>query len=396
MSSGNQERVMGAAPARFSFQRVALVGGGRWSRVLLPVMRSLLSPECQICWVTQNGFEQAMNWLAAKQLSGIEVESHLDFGAGGLNAAVVATSPQTHAGHVRTLLSHHVPVLCEKPLTQDLASAIELKELAEKSQAILGVNLEMPFASYYREFAQLVAGSAISELSIRWLDPWTETRYGETKHGDVYTSLVDDMWPHCWSLLRGLLSVSEPRWRITDVDYDLSDGHVRIVGCVEETPFTVEFSRRNASRVRRIEVNGALFTLDFGVEPGLTVVDGVATENRWQGERPLARTLTTFFEVVESPTRAADWELSVSRVIDSVSIAGEIKLRLEDLQKNRLDQFRTVGIDLQNPLHRNLIIDLYLPKYAESDRRWPAITIEDQIQFVARVCEDQGLPIQLR
>ncbi len=195
---------MDATSARFSFQRVALVGGGRWSRVLLPVMRSLLSPESQICWVTQNGLDQAKRWLAEKPLSGVEIQPRLDFDAGTIHAAVVATSPQTHAGHVRTLLRHQVPVLCEKPLTTDLASAIELKELAEQSRAILGVNLEMPFASYYRDFVQLVDHSPVTEVTIRWLDPWTEERYGETKHGDVYTSLVDDMWPHCWSLLREL------------------------------------------------------------------------------------------------------------------------------------------------------------------------------------------------
>ncbi len=180
------------------------------------------------------------------------------------------------------------------------------------------------------------------------------------------------------------------------MNYEPASGSVQVTGNLGEASFTGELSRRNASRVRRIEVNGGSLVLDFSVEPGHTIVDGVVTENRWQGARPLARTLTSFFEVVENPKRAADWQLSVGSTIDSVRVAGEIKQRLERLQNRSLESWRAAGIDLQNPKHRNVIIDLYLPQYAESDRRWPAITIEDQIRFAARVCEDQGLSIQSR
>ncbi len=86
---------------------------------------------------------------------------------------------------------------------------MELQQIAEHLNCPLGVNLELYFASFVEEFAETVrgqgqGGSRVRQVEIVWKDPWSEIRYGEVKNGDIYTNIVDDMWPHCWSLLRRL------------------------------------------------------------------------------------------------------------------------------------------------------------------------------------------------
>lgn len=383
----------------FPLRRIALWGGGRWSRVLLPVIQSLLGADSEIVWVTEYGYESARRWLIDQGINRVVVQSNIDWDFGKIDAAVVATSPALHGRQVRALLERGIPTFCEKPFTLDVDEAFELQRLAASHGCPLGVNLEMHFASFIEDFATLVSGrygssSNIRGIEITWLDPWSESRYGETKHGDVYTSVVDDMWPHCWSLLRRLC----PRGKVTsveDVQYEPTSGQVDFKVSFDEVLANVALSRRSERRVRRVAVNGGETVLDFSDEPGSTEIGGALSMNRWRGERPLTRSLSSFFEMLldtDHPDNSAnDWNLSVLACLDSVRSAQKIGGELRQLQRARLDSLRASAIDLADLSHRNLIVDLLLPEYAATDRRWPVISIEDQIAFTRHVCETQGM-----
>lgn len=374
--------------ARFPLRRVALFGGGRWSRVLLPVIRSLLNQDAEIVWITKHGYSHAMRWLTEKAIEQVEVRSDIDLGAAELDAAVVATSPSTHAGQVSQLLKQRIPTLCEKPLTLDFDEAVALHQTAVESNCPLGVNLEMYFASFVEDFAAAISSRTVHQVEMTWLDPWTEERYGEIKHGDIYTSMVNDMWPHCWSLLRRLFPYANVD-SIEKVRYEPSSGSVSFWVTVQKIPVSVQLSRRSDRRVRRIDLNHGTAVLDFSTEPGSTTIDGAESSNMWRGTRPLSRSLSSFFEVALEPKLAENWPLS--GCLDAVKSAQQIGKRLTDLQREQLKRLNADGIELANASHRNLIVDLLLPEYAETDRRWPAITIEDQIEFVRHVCVNNAV-----
>jgi predicted dehydrogenase len=385
--------------AKYSLSRVALFGGGRWSRVLLPVLQSLLGADSEIVWVTEHGYEPARRWLIGKGIDRVSVSTHSAMDASSIEAAVVATSPARHGQQVRQLLERGIPTLCEKPFTLDFDEATALERMAASAACPLGVNLEMHFASFVEDFATLL-GSRISDesdlrkIELTWLDPWSESRYGETKHGDVYTSIADDMWPHCWSLLRRLC----PRGTVSSVksvSYDPSSGQVEVVLKFASVTVRVLLSRRSDRRVRRVDVNGGEAVLDFSTEPGITEIDGAVSMNAWRGERPLSRSLNSFFEVACDTNRtgdwAADWALSVSACLDSVRSAQQIGDELRRLQRTTLEDLRDSGIELEDERQRNLIVDLLLPEYADNGRRWPAITLEEQVAFIKHVCETRGM-----
>ncbi len=383
---------------RFPLERVALVGGGRWSRVLLPVMKSLLQSNAEIIWATEHGKDRARRWLSENQVDHVTLCTHADIGKADLDAAVVATMPSTHGQQVRTLLECGIPTLCEKPLTLAADEAVELQQIAEHLNCPLGVNLELYFASFVEEFAEAVrgqgqGGSRVRQVEIVWKDPWSEIRYGEVKNGDIYTSIVDDMWPHCWSLLRRLCPGEKVRL-LEQTEYRPMDGSVSISTLFGEAKVKVTLSRRSEQRVRTINVNGGEAILDFSQEPGHVVIDGVTQTNQWRGERPLSRSLSSFFEVATSRSDsswAQHWELSVHRCLDSVRSAQAIGSDIRQLQWTLLSGFRETGIDLTDEGHRNLVVDLLLPVCALQNQRWPAVTLEEQNAFIRYVCETQGL-----
>jgi myo-inositol 2-dehydrogenase/D-chiro-inositol 1-dehydrogenase len=91
-----------------------------------------------------------------------------------VDALVVATPAGLHDRTVRAAIAAGLPVLCEKPLTEDLASSRELAELAERS----GAHVEIGFQrrhdpGFARARAAVASGSAgaIQLLRLTALDP---------------------------------------------------------------------------------------------------------------------------------------------------------------------------------------------------------------------------------
>ena len=372
--------------ARFPLRRVVLDGGGRWSRVLLPVIQSLLSADAEILWVTMYGYERAERWLTEKAIERVSVHTEVDLRVVEIDAAVVATSPATHGEQVGKLLNHSIPTLCEKPFTLDYDEAVTLNQMALDAGCPLGVNLEMYFASFIEEFAEKVLGRSLRTITIDWMDPWSETRYGELKQGDVYTNIVDDMWPHCWSLLRRLLPNGNVD-SVEEVRYTPQNGLVHFQVRFEGVVVKTTLSRRSDRRVRRVELNNGEAVLDFSTEPGFTEIDGIPSFNEWRGQRPLSRSLSSFFEVVLKPELAAQWALA--GCLDAVRSAQTIGNKLKSYQFECLRSVQEAGVELANAADRNLIIDLLLPEYAAHDRRWPVNTQAEQIEFTRYVCTTQ-------
>lgn len=424
-------------------KKLVLLGGGRWARVLMSVLANVLPTDWQILWVTQHGRRAAELWCgeqganAARPKGWIEIASQVSHAQLlHMQAAIVATSPHTHADWLRRLLNAQVPTLCEKPLVLDPHQAEELECQAVAVNCPLGVNVELHYASYMQHFARLVsdldaqraaapatsfsiassdntAQSPAVRLSARhvelqWLDPWSEVRYGETKYSDVYTNIVDDMFPHCWSLLRHVTGVDD--WSVEQVEYTLNSD-VQISLRQGDISAHITLSRRAPQRTRRLSVrlspqtehlpqggserhaskslNSGVgntktvpsdFTaeIDFSREPGFVVQDGQRQELQWEGERPLTRSINSFLEVIDGH-RSSDhhrwhsWPLSIVACRHSVRVSSAIAGQLHRAQQRWLDHCMAgdqvqVGAS-EDSFRRRLWFDMFIPMAAAAGQR---------------------------
>ncbi len=84
--------------------------------------------------------------------------------AGGVDGVIVATPPADHRASVAMCVSAGVPVLCEKPLSDNMAEAAQMVIQAEAAGVPLLVGMNFRYVPAVQELRQIVANGAMGEL----------------------------------------------------------------------------------------------------------------------------------------------------------------------------------------------------------------------------------------
>ncbi|MBL3685446.1 gfo/Idh/MocA family oxidoreductase [Leucobacter zeae] len=104
---------------------------------------------------------------AAETAPGARVFASLEeaIAADALDAVLIATPGQFHAPVLRPALEAELPILCEKPLTQDSASSLEILELEQRlDRPHIQVGFMRRFDAEYQQLRDLVVSGESGEL----------------------------------------------------------------------------------------------------------------------------------------------------------------------------------------------------------------------------------------
>lgn len=137
--------------------RFGLVGAGAIAQSYAQAFS--LSPQVQLSAVADNRHDAAEAFAAANQCTAFASAEEMADQA-DLDAVVVCTPPVTHRQVCCELLARKLHVLCEKPLSIDTQSALEILDAAELS----GVVFTM--ASKFRYVADVTVAKAIVESGL--------------------------------------------------------------------------------------------------------------------------------------------------------------------------------------------------------------------------------------
>ncbi len=365
-----------------AIRRIVLFGGGRWARVLLSVLRHIRPAEAEILWVTKHSRAAANSWLSQNPIDNLQLVSEVDLKSANASAVIIATSPESHFHLAPQATKLGLPTLCEKPIAPDPGCVDELLELSRKSGASLGLHLELMYASYLSDFATHLRSVDVHSVHIEWLDPWCEQRSREKKYSEVYTDIMNDQIPHCWSILAAVLETATSL-KIHSVEEDAAGALVS--GTYGTSAVNCRLSRRAESRVRRVVINDGELELHFSEEPGVTVHAGKTTENDWALDRPLSRSLSSFLRVANDPGQYNNWPLALANCLPAVTAALDASARLRIAEDQRILEWgQDSAFDFGNARHVQLIVDRFVPEFASKGRRFSVETAEEQKEF-ARV-----------
>lgn len=278
--------------------RVAVIGGGRWARVLASVASELLAEDERLSLHTPRGYEATSAWVAARADQRIEVER--DWPVRRPTAVIVANAARDHVAAVSRALEEGVPVLVEKPMAIGARDAHRLVELAAARGTTLATAHVFLYASYLDELRRLVqAHGGARNIRIAWADPTVELRYGEAKTYDKTLNVIEDVLPHAHSIV---FAITQRLARSAGCA-TLSDegGRAQLELRVDDARVGVRLAREADARARVIdvEVDDATVRLDFTEEPGNLSLNGVPVAQRAPYARnpgPVARMLAAFLE----------------------------------------------------------------------------------------------------
>lgn len=321
-----------------------------------------------------------MIWLEANPIANLELRQEVDLRQLRPDAVIVATSPESHYAIAKTAVELGIPTLCEKPLGKDMSEVKELLELSEMKGCPFGINLEFLNASYLQEFAERICHEDIRSVQIDWIDPWVEIRDGVEKYGELYTDIMNDQLPHCWSVLKTVLP-SRSGLQITSITEDSSC--VVATGTFGDVNVRCRLSRHGGERLRLVAINDGDFACDFSQEPGFAIFQGKSVCNRWTGDRPLARSLSEFKSVVTDARLQQTWSAGVGTCFDAIKSAQSSSVILGSLRDEKISALKLrPEVDLDNIEHVRLIVDRLLPEFAARGIRIPARSQQERQAFV--------------
>jgi predicted dehydrogenase len=267
---------------------VAIIGGGRWARVLGSVLAGLDTGPVTVCSLgNPSAWDgRPAGWQLA-DMSAIWADP-------GIRHVIIARRARDHAATALTALGAGKALLVEKPFCLTRAQADALLAVGGVCQTGL-VFLYAPFLHRFR-----AAMGKARTLRLVWSDPATETRHGAAKAHDPALNVVQDVLPHAWSIIRPLLD-HDPT--LIAVQTATGGQSVELALRAGDCDITLLLRRGHGARERVLTVAGTGFdaTLDFTTEPGQALLNGAPLDVATGYASPLRAQLSAFLAGTPHP-----------------------------------------------------------------------------------------------
>ena len=317
-------------------QQVAVVGAGRWGRVICRVLAELSPRLSTIHVVAERNYPETCEWLEEASKDGLQ---HYDriivrrslseiLELGEVEVAIVTKMASQHYAAARELLLANKHLLVEKPFVLRAEQARELVELARERNRVLAVGYEFMFARALHHYSDLIDRhlADIHRIDFVWKDRPGVVKWGVRKQQDLSANIITDLYPHALSqlnLMLGRREISLRELRSADgcwkADIELTYGTV---------PVRIALDKQ-ASEIRRsISVTsscGRTLALDHTNEPGEVTLDAQKLAPD-QLDQSFPGSLTSQLAYFLARTRDADAELpnaasDTMHVVEATEIA---------------------------------------------------------------------------
>ena len=395
---------------------IAVIGGGRWARVLTEVLCGLVPSTVGISVHSPHNANAMSAWTFARGLDQrIHVSPALpDIPSGTSNAVIVVNAARDHEKSIEWAISKGIPVLVEKPITLNYVASQRLANLARSQKTYFASAHVFLFAKYIQNFSRLVTdGNSIQSIRVHWMDPQSESRYGEAKNYDPGLSVFADCLPHVISIVGTLTNIQTDR--CDRLEFLRGGAHLEIDLMLGDIPCSIQLVRNGNCRQRIIEVTTQqkMVKLDFSSEPG-TITSGSTTrcgDPDWGVKaKPVTRMLGAFLQGAAGGMRDNRLDIKIglraSQIIDQVSslyypaLFSWLSKKLiiaQDCDNSDLCYTLSEIIHAEDP-HSSIPIDQridYVYRYI-SESAMPSLNadiIHDNVVEIIRMALRQGKPL---
>ena len=181
--------------------RVIILGGGRWARVIANVLDGLLPPQTLIMMCSPRGYAELLAWKRDNNTGRpLFVENRWPQELTPCTTAViVANAAHDHVRGAYWALEHNASVLIEKPFGTSSIEILELTEKASSCNGLLAAAHVLLFNRCLQNFSDVLPPlNEILSIRVEWVDAKGEYRHGGPKHYDPSVPVyLDSFFPSC-------------------------------------------------------------------------------------------------------------------------------------------------------------------------------------------------------
>lgn len=142
--------------------RLAVVGTGGIAQSYAQVMAGM--PEIAVTHVADVRADAARAF--ADKLGATAWSNHLNIPLDGVDGVIICTPPSTHAPIAEHFLAAGIPVLCEKPLTVDTATARALVDKAAETGTLLMMAAKFRYVEDVIRARSMISAGTIGEVQL--------------------------------------------------------------------------------------------------------------------------------------------------------------------------------------------------------------------------------------
>ncbi|MDE1462269.1 Gfo/Idh/MocA family oxidoreductase [Spartinivicinus poritis] len=309
-------------------ESVAVIGGGRWARVILGELCKLTASDTNISIHTQHNTLNVKKWLREKKLEKrVKLCSKWPTFNTSPSVMIVANAARDHYCSVEYALLSGVPVLVEKPVSKSANKVKSLIKLAQNSTRTLAAAQVFLFANYIHRFCNRVSHLGKPEgLEFHWVDPKNEERFGENKHYDRGVPVFVDWIPHILPIIKLFF----PKGKVDLTDLKVRKGGAKLtLGLMADGRRCLVKLERNGQKRKRylsLDIGQEKVELDFSEEPGTVTWRGeqVSADPTWNfTKKPLSAMLTAFLQA--STTGIFDERLNIESALQSYVLIDSVR-----------------------------------------------------------------------
>lgn len=306
---------------------IAIIGGGRWARVLTEVLSEITPSETIISIYSIHNKQLMVKWIQEKKFGqNVTIYDNFpNFSDQKIGAIIVVNSARDHEVSIQEGLNAGIPVLSEKPVTLSYSATCRLVKLAQEKNTFLASAHIFLFSRYLLNFSNLVSRSGkLKSIQIEWSDPKYENRHGEQKYFDSSLPIFIDLLPHILSIIRVINGKCSIKYK--ELIFFKGGSEMKIELMLKDVFCSVNLSRNSDSRKRIINVRSDKhLQLDFSEEPGF-ISQGTSVEcgdDKWDVDsRPAAQMLSAF--LVQSAGGQTDVRLDIDLALQANKLIDEI------------------------------------------------------------------------
>ncbi len=307
-------------------QKLLVIGGGRWARVITQNLISITSGNLLVCCYSHHNTEDLLKWSKEQSLSNkqLYIFEHRpdDKSLRNVNAVIVVNSAQRHAESAKWMISKKIPTLIEKPMTLSVEETEKLIELAKNHKTLLAPAHVFLFADYIEKFRKILSNQKVEQFSIHWEDPSTENRYGEKKEFDPSIPLFTDWLPHVVSILAYLSNSSSIH--LNNLKLQKGGADLEMNFKMDNIAVNIHLIRKGFKRIRKLAANLAtgLHSLDFSNEEKVEIKGPTQVDFHKTLIGPLSNMLSSFLTYLSNQNDlrfANNFALLTNQAIDQVN-----------------------------------------------------------------------------